>query len=457
MTGILSRLAGLSLRSRLFAAVLAWTTLGTAAILLAATRIYSDHVDEHFNAELAVHVEELARLTKVTADGRPELVRPLSDPRYEVPRSGYYWQISVDGQPPLGSASLDGKQLDPAIAHSQAVHHANAAGPTGPAIAYGMVRRADDGTELHFVIATDHSELDRLVERFTRDLTIWLALLAAGLLATGVAMAQITLWPLSRLREGLARLRRGEAQELEGTYPGEVEPLVRELNAFIRNNAEKLAAARVEAGNLAHSLRTPLAVITDEAERSTRNGQRQETAQVLLEQARTMQVQIDYHLARVRTRGGAGLPGTTTALSALIDPVLQAFQRLFPDKEFVLDSRIAGDPVLRGDRIDLLEVVSILLDNAAKWAESRVVVMLDQVGGRLAITIADDGPGLRESELEAAFGIGIRFDPSKPGSGLGLAIARAVCDEIGAELHLATKEPPETGLVAQFLPKISGQ
>ncbi len=450
MTGLMRRLAGLSLRARLVIAVLAWTGLGTAAIWLAATRIYATHVEEHFNAELAVHVEELSRLTRLRADGQPELVRPLSDPRYEVPESGYYWQISVDGRPPLGSASLAGKRLDPAIAHSQSVQHVDAAGPTGPAITYGLVRREADGTELHFVIATDHSELDSLVERFTRDLTVWFALLGAGLLAAGVAMAGITLRPLAGLREGLARLRRGETNGLEGEFPAEVDPLVDELNAFIRNNAEKVAAARVEAGNLAHSLRTPLAVITDEAERSVRDGFRDGAAQMLLDQARTMQLQIDYHLARVQARGGAGLPGATTALSSLVDPVIQAFQRLYPDKAFVIDRRLEGDPVVQGDRVDLLEVLSVLLDNAAKWASRKVAVTLEQAGDRLLIAIADDGPGMDGADLEAAFGIGVRFDSAKPGSGLGLAIARSICADLGAELTLAPRTPPATGLIARL-------
>lgn len=450
MTGLMQRFAGLSMRARLVIAVLAWIGLGTAAIWLAATMIYATHIEEHFNAELAVHVEELSRLTRLRADGQPELVRPLSDPRFEVPKSGYYWQINVDGRPPLGSASLTGQQLDPAIAHSQSVQHVDAAGPTGPAITYGLVRREADGTELHFVIATDHAELDRLTDRFTRDLTVWFALLGAGLLAAGVAMTGITLRPLAGLREGLVRLRRGETNGLEGAFPAEVKPLVDELNAFIRNNAEKVAAARVEAGNLAHSLRTPLAVITDEAERSARDGFRDGAAQVLLDQARTMQLQIDYHLARVRARGGGGLLGATTALSSLVEPVIQAFQRLYPDKVFAVDSRLEGDAIVQGDRVDLLEVLSVLLDNAAKWADRQVDVTLEQAGGRLVIAISDDGPGMREAELEAAFGIGVRFDSAKPGSGLGLAIARSICATLGAELALTLRKPPATGLIARL-------
>ncbi len=450
MIAPMRHLARLSLRARLVIAVLAWTGLGTAAIWLAATKLYAAHVEEHFNAELAVHVEELSRLTKLRADGLPELVRPLSDPRYEVPRSGYYWQISVDGRPPLGSASLAGQQLDPAIAHSQAVQHVDTAGPTGPAITYGMVRRAPDGTEVHFVIATDHAELDRLVERFTRDLSAWFALLGAGLLAAGVAMAGITLRPLAGLRAGLVRLRSGETDRLDGSFPAEVEPLVEELNAFIRNNAEKVAAARIEAGNLAHSLRTPLAVITDEAERSARDGFRDGAAQVLLDQARTMQVQVDYHLARVRARGGAGLPGATTTISSLIEPVLQAFQRLYPDKVFTVDCRFDGDPSMQGDRVDLLEVLSVLLDNAAKWAERQVAITLEQTGDHLVIAVVDDGPGMDEPEIEAAFGIGVRFDSAKPGSGLGLAIARSICADLGADLTLAQRLAPATGLIARM-------
>ena len=313
-----------------------------------------------------------------------------------------------------------------------------------------MVRREADGTELHFVIATDHAELDSLVERFTRDLTVWFALLGAGLLAAGVAMAGITLRPLAGLREGLARLRRGETNGLEGEFPAEVDPLVDELNAFIRHNAEQVAAARVEAGNLAHSLRTPLAVITDEAERSARDGLRPGAAQVLLDQARTMQVQIDYHLARVRARGGAGLPGATTVLSSLVEPVIQAFQRLYPDKVFVVEGKLEDDPVVVGDRVDLLEVLSVLLDNAAKWADRQVIVTLEHAGDRLVLAVTDDGPGMDEPKIEAAFGIGVRLDPDKPGSGLGLAIARSICNDLGADLGLTARPAPQTGLVARL-------
>lgn len=455
-SALVARLAPRSLRTRLFLAVLTWTVLGTSAIWLAATRLYANHVEEHFNAELVVHIEELSRLTRLGANGQPQLVRPLSDPRYEIPRSGYYWQVSVDGRPALGSASLAGSGLDPRIAHSRAVKHAAAPGPTGPAITYGMIRRERDGTALHFVIATDRAELDRLVGRFTRDLTVWLALLAAGLLATGVAMARITLRPLVRLRAALGRLRRGEAERLEGVFPSEVGPLVAELNGFIRGNAEKVAAARVEAGNLAHSLRTPLAVITDEAERLSHNAAAGDSARVLLDQARTMQVQIDYHLARARTRGGAGLPGATAAVPAVLQPIVQAFARLYPDKSFVIDDRLGGEVIVRADRIDLLEVLSILIDNAAKWAGARVVITLDPVVRGVCIAVGDDGPGLTDAQISAAFGIGVRFDPAMPGSGLGLAIAHNICTEMGAELTLSRREPPATGLVARLVLQRAG-
>lgn len=443
-----TRTARTSLRVRLFLAVLVWTALGIGAIWFSATRIFAAHVEEHFNDELVVHVHELARLTRLGTDGRPELIRPLSDPRYEMPLSGYYWQVSVDGVPPLKSASLTRGSLDPTVAHTRAIKSAVGPGPTGPAILYGMVRRDPGGAELHFVISTDRSEFDRLVGQFTRQLTFWLALLAAGLMAAGVAMARITLRPLARLGEAIARLHQGRTEQLEGDYPREISPLINDLNAFVRVNAETVARSRVQAGNLAHSLRTPLAVITDEAERLAHDDATRTSAKVLLDQARTMQLQIDYQLARARSSSTSGLPGSVSILPDMLPEVLQAIGRLHRDKSFRLVSGLSESLAVPIDRVDLLELLSILLDNAGKWAKTEIVVTLDESPKAIDIVISDDGPGMSEEQIGQAFEVGVRFDDSTPGSGLGLAIAKTICEGMGADLVLHPRGGEQTGLSA---------
>ncbi|MBD3730689.1 MAG: HAMP domain-containing histidine kinase [Sphingomonadales bacterium] len=435
-----------SLRLRFALAISLWVLLGVGAIWYSAVRVFTEHVELGYHEELEVHVRELARLTRIGADGQPELSRPLSDPRYEEPLSGFYWQVTLAGKRTLRSQSMTRGSLDEHVAHASRITHQTDNGPTGPAITYGLLRKAPDGEDIHFVIATDQAELDRVIGSFTRALTVWLAGLATVLLATGLGIIHFGMIPLNRLAEAGARLRSGKAQWLEGRYPTEIAPMVEDLNAHIEHNAGMIARARVQAGNIAHSLRTPLAVITDEAERLEQSGKAPGTAAVMLEQALKMENQIEYQLARVRSSAGRQAVGATSVLPDLLDPILSAMKRLHRDKSFTLDSAGEGPVVLPVDPVDLAELLSILLDNAGKWAREQVQVRIVQrAGGGVEIAIRDDGRGMSEAEIARAFELGSRFDDSVPGSGLGLAIAHDIAGSLGAKLTL---EPALPGLRA---------
>lgn len=427
-----------SLRQRFLLAVTLWVLLGIGAIWFSAVGIFSKHVEQSYHEELEVHVRELGGLTEIAPDGAIVLDRPLSDPRYDVPLSGFYWQVTADGRAPLQSRSMTRGSLDESIAHSPEILHRLDNGPTGPAITYGFTRTGPAGEDVHFVIATDQSELDRLIGSFTRDLTAWLAVLAALLLATGFAIISFGLRPLDRLSLAFARLRHGDTDELEGRYPAEIAPLAADLNAYIRQNEAMVARARVQAGNLAHSLRTPLAIITDEAERLAEHSACRAAGAVLLDQAGAMEQQIEYQLARARSAAGNRLSGRGVVLPDIALPILRAMERLHPDKTFTLEAGGCEGIVLPLDPVDYAEVLSILLDNAGKWASRYVTLSFscDDAGSSTA-RIADDGPGIPEDRIEMAFALGARFDPGVAGSGLGLAIARDLCAAMGITLSLA--------------------
>ncbi len=437
-----------SLRLRFLLAVSLWVALGIAAIWFSAVGIFSRHVEQSYHEELEVHVRELGGLTEIAPDGRIVLNRPLSDPRYAEPLSGFYWQVTAEGHEPLRSASMTRGSLDESIAHSPEILHRLESGPSGPAITYGFTRKGPAGEEIHFVIATDQSELDRLIGSFTRDLTIWLAGLAALLLATGLAIIAFGLRPLDRLALAFARLRDGEAAELEGQYPTEIAPLAADLNTYIRQNEAMLARARVQAGNLAHSLRTPLAIITDEAERLARHDESRAASTVLLDQASAMEQQIEYQLARARSAAGKKPSGRGVVLPDVALPILRAMERLHPDKRFSLEVTGCEGMVLALDPVDYTEVLSILLDNAGKWSRRAVTLsfVCDKTGSCVA-RIADDGPGIPEDLIDQAFVVGTRFDRDAAGSGLGLAIARDLCEAMGITLALANGTQ---GLVAEL-------
>ena len=429
-----------SLRLRFLLAITLWVVLGVSAIWFSAVGIFRTHVERSYHEELEVHVRELGRLTTQAGDGRIVLTRPLSDPRYEEPLSGFYWQVTADGRAPLKSGSMTRGSLDEHIAHSPEILHTLDNGPTGPAITYGFTRTGPRGEDIHFVIATDQRELDRLVNSFTRDLTLWLVGLGALLLATGLAIIGFGLHPLDRLSRAIGRLRQGEAVELEGRYPVEIAPLAADLNAYIRQNSDMIARARVQAGNLAHSLRTPLAIITDEAERLAQRPDSAAAAQVLLDQAGAMEQQIEYQLARARSSAGQPASGRTTRLPDVARPILKAMERLHPGKHFRLAVGGCGGAALPIDPVDYAELLSILLDNAGKWASAEVVLAFAcDADGAITATISDDGPGIPEPELARVFDLGVRLDPAVPGSGLGLAIARDLAATLGLRLNLANR------------------
>lgn len=439
-----------SLRLRFLLAITLWTVLGVSAIWLSATGIFRAHVEQSYHDELAVHVRELGRLTTIGPDGRIALTRPLSDPRYEEPLSGFYWQVTADGHAPLKSGSMTRGGLDEDIAHSPEILHTLDNGPTGPAITYGFTRAGPAGEEIHFVIATDQRELEQLIGSFTRDLTLGLVGLGALLLATGVAIIGFGLHPLDQLSRAIARLRKGEVVELEGRYPMEIAPLAADLNAYVRQNSEMVKRARVQAGNLAHSLRTPLAIITDEAEQLARRPGSTHAAQVLLDQAGAMEQQIEYQLARARSSAGQPVSGQQARLPDVALPILKAMERLHPGKLFRLDVTDCAGMALPIDPVDYSELLASLLDNAGKWARLQVVLnFASNADGRITATITDDGPGIPEAELERVFELGVRLDPAMPGSGLGLAMARDLAETLGLKLVLINQV---TGFAAILSP-----
>lgn len=452
---LFAAVSGASLRARFLVAIPLWVALGIGGIWYSATSVFTRHIEQQYHDELYGHVRELAGLVDVDKSGHIALSRPLSDPRYLEPMSGFYWQVTVDQGQTLRSASMLRGRLDDDVAHSPQVIHMVERGPTGAAIMYGFTRLVPDGRVIHYVIATDKRFLDRAIAGFTRELVVWLTALAVALVGTGVLVIAFALRPLNLLAAAVAELRGGRREPLRGTFPAEIGPLVDDLNSYIVENQAIIERARVQAGNLAHSLRTPLAIISDEAEHLAEDARTRAQAETLLSQCDAMVQQVEYHLARARSAAVAKVSGQTSRLPDCLQPLLGAMRKLHPGKTFGLEH----DPALRAsvavDPVDLSEIVSILLDNAGKWARSAITISLESGVDALIIRIADDGPGMTDDQIATAFAIGSRFDPTRPGSGLGLAIARDIADAYGIDLALAAGQAG--GIVATLLVKTAAR
>jgi signal transduction histidine kinase len=257
-----------------------------------------------------------------------------------------------------------------------------------------------------------------------------MAVLAILTAIAGFAVVRSGLAPLDELRRRLRAIQGGAERRLQGRYPSEVQPLVDDMNALLAHQEQAVQRALAKAGDLAHGLKTPLAVMSQDAQRAAAAGQ-SDLATALSEQIERMRRQIEYHLAHARAAASGASAGVRCSIAASAEPLARTLLRLYAGRGITIDVRVPPDHEVRCQREDLDEMLGNLLDNACKWATSRVVItsmILPPEGGShepaVTITVDDDGPGLPETMREAVLQRGVRVDEAAPGSGLGLAIVR---------------------------------
>jgi signal transduction histidine kinase len=241
---------------------------------------------------------------------------------------------------------------------------------------------------------------------------------------------------IAQLRMRLASIHAGHATRLDGVYPTEVQPLVDDLNALLDAREQTVRRAIAKAGDLAHGLKTPLSVLAQEAERADAAGQHELSAAIAHEVER-MRRQMDYHLAHARAAASGPAPGARCDVRESAEGLARTLLRLHADRGLVIDVDGAGDVAVRGQREDLDELLGNLLDNACKWARSRVTLAAREEAGVAVIDVDDDGPGLAPSMRDAVLQRGVRADEAAPGSGFGLAIVRDLAELYGGAIALS--------------------
>ncbi len=262
-----------------------------------------------------------------------------------------------------------------------------------------------------------------------------LAMVAIVSMVAGFWIVRKGLRPLDEMRRRLAAVQNGAARQVEGEYPTEVQPLVRDLNALLEHQEQAVGRAVAKAGDLAHGLKTPLAILGQEADRAAAAGQ-QELAGAIAEQVERMRRQIEYHLAHARAAASGAMPGVHCDVRESAEALSRTLLRLHADRGIAIDVQVPADHAARCQRQDLDEMLGNVIDNACKWAGTRVVVRSHVISLNataspfVEITVEDDGPGLAAAMRETVLQRGVRADEAAPGSGIGLAIVREL-----AELH----------------------
>jgi signal transduction histidine kinase len=266
-------------------------------------------------------------------------------------------------------------------------------------------------------------------------LAVLLLVLAVVLLGAGFAQARSGLLPLGQLRSRLSAVRDGQERRIDGTYPAEVQPLVNDLNSLLDHRDKAVQRALAKAGDLAHGLKTPLAVLAQEADRVDAEGHR-EVADTIHHQVERMRRQIDYHLARARAAASGGTPGAHCVVLVSAEGLSRTLLRIYAARGLDIEVNISPEHSIRGQREDLDEMLGNLLDNACKWAKSAVRVQSLREDGSIVILVDDDGPGIVPEMRDVVLQRGVRADEAAPGSGLGLSIVRDLAEVYGGTISL---------------------
>jgi signal transduction histidine kinase len=438
----------LSFRLILTSAVVAVVLLAAAALLLA--QLFQTALERNFDARLRAVLDGLPAAMELTSEGAPQLTGQISDTRFTLPFSGWYWQVvpppgkNIDS---IASESLLEERLSP---QESALLTRDKEGIASFYVqdAKGQQLRAIEqklklfGSEdqFSFLVAGNFDELKAEITAFRRALYGTLALLGVGLVLAILLQVRVALRPLQRMSEALAQIRGGKSERLAGSFPDEIQPVADEMNLLLQSNAEIVERARTQVGNLAHALKTPLSVLTNEAA-----AVKSPFAVKVTEQTRVMRDQVSLYLDRARRAARAQTVVSVTE----VEPVLQALARTIMriNKERGIDIKVSVPKAMkfRGEAQDLEEMAGNLIDNASKWAGAQVRVTAERAAPEatrsfLVINVEDDGPGLPQDKWLEALKRGRRLDETKPGSGLGLSIVTETAAMYGGKVELGRAE-----------------
>jgi signal transduction histidine kinase len=422
-----------SLTKRIIALSIGWIAfalLGTCVLLW---WLYHAHMQDHYDARVSTHLEELVAAL-VLPEGQLQLRRNPTDPRFQRLNSGWYWEILSGGAVLLKSASLGDGKLDLSgveLAEGHRVYRVS--GPGGePLRAQILETYRDRGPgALTLVVTAPQSAIVEEVQHMGFHMLEGFLALGLGLSLAVVIQVRQALKPLTAMRSQISAIKAGTQARLSPDFPGDVQPLVDELNFLLDHNETLLKRARTQLGDLAHAVKNPLTVIRNEA-RSMENGQ----GQLIVEQTHLISGHIDHYLSRARMYGRKDAMGFRTSVRSVMQDLAYAVGHIYKERGIEIRLPCVEDRWFRGETQDLEEMAGNLLDNACKWARGVVTVNCATEGDRLQVIVEDDGPGIPDEHYEDVMRRGRKLDESRPGYGQGLGIVDDIAKLYGGSLEL---------------------
>jgi signal transduction histidine kinase len=411
-----------------------WIVIALLATAFLLARQYRQHIEEHYDAHVFTHVEELVVAVETGPDGSLSLSREPTDPRFHRPDSGWYWEVLHTDVPLHKSASLGDQQLDLSkmvVDERYAIQTVYGPGQQKLRAHVVHVSYPHDPGSLTFVATAPEILITDDVHDFVFHVLTGFVVLGIGLSVAVVVQVTIALKPLKAIRSTISDIRAGKTARLPRDFPDDVQPLVDELNFLLDHNEMLLKRARNQLGDLAHAVKNPLTVIRNEARNmSSKQGQ------LILDQSHVMSSSIDHCLSRARIYGKQDAIGYRTSVKSVFDDLNYAVGHIYKDRNIGVQLLCLDDHWFRGEAQDLEEMVGNLIDNACKWAKSEVRVNCRSGHNRLALVIEDDGPGIAEEDMADITRRGRKLDDASPGHGHGLGIVRDIAELYGGSLKL---------------------
>ncbi len=444
-----------SLSRRLFIVAAAWII----PLLLfggwALDETITKSLTRNFDRQITQYLDSMIGAAEIDEAGDVRFTRALGDQRFFEQYSGLYWQVNEPGRQPFKSRSL----WDRTLPLEAPGNHAAGQRQTVYAWKAERLRIIDQDIRLprskqpiRFAVAANIEEVEDQIARFRRTLFRSLGVTGLGLILLSAMQATYGLSPLRAVRRGLEEIKTGRAQRLREEFPPEIQPLANEMNDLLNHSDEAAEKARTHAGNLAHALKTPMAVLLNEARDNPAN-----LAETVTAQVEQMQRHVDHHLARARALAQRASLGLRTPVWPSVKNLKRTLEKIYQDKDIIIE--ILGDQSaqFRGEKQDLEEVLGNLLDNASKYGGPDVRVTVnsekDFRGDTFVrIVIEDSGVGIPVGQRERLFQRGARLDTDQTGTGLGLAIVRDVTELYGGRVDLSQSAELEGLRVDVWLP-----
>ena len=437
-----------SLTARVLTIASVWAVIALFVVALLISTAYRNGAERSFRELLRAQLYNVINSISLDGAGRLSGTPQLGDLRFAQPDSGWYWIVDiVDGgeQQQLASVSLGGQQV--AIADTaktpfndryERVYLSTDSNGRKVLVSETEVLLGDNREVARFRVTGSQADIDTDVSSFSRHLFLFLVIFGVGSLLVNAIAILFGLRPLDRIRRSLEEIRTGRTEALEGRFPREIAPLTTEVNALIENNRRIVERARMQVGNLAHSLKTPIAVLLNET-----RAMAPDQARIVDEQASAMRNQVQHYLDRARIAAQQNSVLVRCDTKRALERLVRVMQRLNPDTQF--DLHLSQDvPDLAMEQHDVEELFGNVLENAGKWTRDRISIgvgaelpgTLEENRQWIELCVDDNGPGMPEDRLAEAMKRGRRLDESKPGTGLGLSIVKEIAGEYRGTVKL---------------------